>query len=160
MLGNLGSDVICVVEPRYTLALQQAVGNGLLRDALVQTGWSPSEHDSDLLRQKRALVLALVARYMPQDKEVRKEAQKKFDAWFQAPTLAMKQSLLPDDLKTSVFRIVLTNANGNAQYQALRRYVKGSDTPQAVRLSIYKALGAAPRKDLRMIHCGSHGCSL
>lgn len=150
VLGTLYRTVSAIQSSEYTLALQQAVGNGLLRDALVQTGWSPSELDSDLVRQKRALVLALVARYMPQDKEVRKEAQKKFDAWFQAPTLALKQSLLPDDLKTSVFRIVLTNANGNAQYQALRRYVKVSDTPQAVRLSIYKALGAAPRKDLRM----------
>ena len=29
---------------------------------------------------------------------------------------------LPDDLKTSVFKIVLANSNGNMQYQALRRY--------------------------------------
>ena len=97
--------------------------------------------------------MALVARYMPHDREVREEAQKKFDAWLEAPTLSLKQELLPDDLKTSIFRIVLSNANGNTQYQALRRYVKGSDTPQAVRLSIYKALGAASRKDLRMRPC-------
>ncbi|CAE7207999.1 unnamed protein product [Symbiodinium natans] len=149
VLRTLHRTVLAIQSTEYTLALQEAVGNGLLRGALREAS-TFSAHESDLVRQKRALVMALVARYMPHDREVREEAQKKFDAWLEAPTLSLKQELLPDDLKTSIFRIVLSNANGNTQYQALRRYVKGSDTPQAVRLSIYKALGAASRKDLRM----------
>ena len=48
------------------------------------------------------------------------------------------------------WRIVLINAATDAPYNALRRYARRPDISQAVRLSIYAALGCARRKELRL----------
>eukprot|EP00913_Durusdinium_trenchii_P030952 g28990.t1 len=128
-------------------ALTDAVGNGMLRDALQEVGIAASAKETDLTRHKRALILRLMAMYLPKDKALAEEAKLRFERWLNAQDL---QDTLPDDLKTSIFKIVLTNAETDAPYNALRRYARRTDIPQAVRLSIYTALGSAKRKDLRM----------
>ena len=127
-------------------AVDVAVGNGLLQGALHEVGFRAKDGEEDLVRHKRALVVGLATRYMPTDKELVKEARQRFESWLKDP---LQQDALPDDLKTSIFKVVLINAETDAPYRALRRLAKLSDTPQAVRLSIYSALGAARRKDLR-----------
>jgi len=128
--------------------LNDAVGNGMLRDALQEVGIATtSAKETDLTRHKRACILKLMAMYLPRDKGLAEEASARFERWLEAPD---RQDALPDDLKTSMFKIVLANAQTDAPYYALRRCARRSDIPQAVRLSIYTALGSAPRRELRM----------
>lgn len=126
--------------------LKDAIADTLIRPALADIGWASRGNETDLERQKRALIVGLASRYLRSDPSVAQEASDKFNSWIDAPSLA---DALPDDLKTSVFCIVLSNSQGDAPYRILRKLASRSETPQAVRLSIYTALGAAPRTDLR-----------
>lgn len=127
--------------------LHEAVGNGMLRDALQEVGLAISASETDLTRHKRACILSLMAMYLPHDKGLAEEATSRFQRWLDAPD---RQDVLPDDLKTSMFKIVLANAETDAPYHALRRVARRPDIPQAVRLSVYTALGSATRRDLRL----------
>eukprot|EP00930_Biecheleria_cincta_P002219 TRINITY_DN103242_c0_g1_i1.p1 TRINITY_DN103242_c0_g1~~TRINITY_DN103242_c0_g1_i1.p1 ORF type:complete len:975 (-),score=139.94 TRINITY_DN103242_c0_g1_i1:85-3009(-) len=126
--------------------LKNAIADNLIRPALTEIGWTARSNETDLERQKRALIVGLAARYLRSDIDVAHKALNKFNSWVDAPSLT---DALPDDLKTSVFCIVLSNSQGEAPYRKLRQLASRAETPQAVRLSIYTALGAAPRTDLR-----------
>ncbi|CAK0857729.1 unnamed protein product [Prorocentrum cordatum] len=127
--------------PELVELFEAAVAGALIRPALESFGWSPGDGEGDLLRQRRALVVALAARFMGSDAGVVGEARARFDAWLASP-LAGGDGHLPDDLKGSVFRIVLAGAQGEREYRALRREAARAKTRQAVRLSVYQALGA------------------
>ena len=45
----------------------------------------------------------ILPRYLPRDKGLAEEAKKRFEHWLEAPD---RQDVLPDDLKTSMFKIL------------------------------------------------------
>ncbi|CAE8676397.1 unnamed protein product, partial [Polarella glacialis] len=86
---------------------ETAVAEMLVRPALTRFGWAARVDESDMERQRRSLVVGLASRFLRHDPAVLGEARARFEAWLHAPEAA---EALPDDLKGSVFRLVLANA--------------------------------------------------
>mmetsp|Transcript_66642 Transcript_66642/g.167958 ORF Transcript_66642/g.167958 Transcript_66642/m.167958 type:complete len:989 (-) Transcript_66642:170-3136(-) len=127
-------------------AFDKAISTVLVLPAMAQCGWTSAPGEDDLMKQKRAVILGLVAQFLLHDDGVVQEAYSRYNAWLAAPDSA---KALPDDLKASIFKIVLANAPGHEVYNALVSHARRAETPQAVRLSILSVIGAAPSPDLR-----------
>ena len=61
----------------------------------------PMEFPQSWLRSQSSYVIRQLGRYLPHDKDLAEEATSRFQHWLKAPE---RQDVLPDDLKTSMFK--------------------------------------------------------
>jgi len=133
-------------ENKLLETFDATVSSVLVLPALGRCGWTSEPGEDDLMKQKRAVLLSLISQFLLHDDGVVQDAYTRYNAWLAAPN---STEALPDDLKASVFKIVLANAPGSEVYEALVARARSAETPQAVRLSIFAVLGAASNSDLR-----------
>jgi len=91
----------------------KAFAKKIVMAAFVKVGWTPKDTDGHSENLLRSTLIGLLDCFCGSDEEVLKEARTRFDAHFEDP------SVLPADIKNTVYRIVLQNATGDVEYNKL-----------------------------------------
>jgi len=120
----------------------QEFGKVFVASALKQIGWDASSTDNHTDKLVRALVIGMLDAFAWNDEETLRECRRRFDGHFSEP------ALLPNEFKTTVFKIVLMNGDVK-EYDRILGIFKGTEDNSEI-MKVYGSLGAASSRDLKV----------
>jgi hypothetical protein len=124
----------------------------LVSGAAARVGWANKPDDVHLSALLRATLVRLQGSFMGDEFMTMAQATARFNAYMVAPTSAAAATILPADLRHTVYKLVLAGAKGPevkwrvSQMHELLRVA----TTVAERTSIYAAIGSVPTREERL----------
>mmetsp|Transcript_3808 Transcript_3808/g.5122 ORF Transcript_3808/g.5122 Transcript_3808/m.5122 type:complete len:889 (+) Transcript_3808:188-2854(+) len=120
----------------------------LIKIPAQKVGWEAKEDDGHLGRLHRKLMVGLQAAFCHNSDTVVKEAHGRFEKYIADPFHADTAAILPTELKSSVFRIVLKNASDARPYEELLK-ILDQEEDIAEKKEIYFSLGYVNSRELK-----------
>mmetsp|Transcript_12473 Transcript_12473/g.14340 ORF Transcript_12473/g.14340 Transcript_12473/m.14340 type:complete len:883 (+) Transcript_12473:111-2759(+) len=113
-----------------------------------EIGWDNRDDDGHLGKLKRQVLIGLQAMCSAEDKKLIKEATNRFEQYVSCSDPAAAAKILPAEIKSSVFQIVLSNATDNS---ALEKMIElaNAESDAAERKIIFLSIGSAHSAELK-----------
>jgi len=140
----VGLDAVCSGDEKMNASFQK-FAKKLLTSITAKVGWEFSTSDPHQQSLLRSMIIGVAGRFSYDDPAVAAEAKKRFDA-FQEDHHNTK--MLPSDIRSTVFKIVLKNG-GEAEYNQVKAYFSKADD-NAERKHVLSTLGATPDTKLKL----------